>query len=64
MDRGPLQDLEGLTSVTIREAIDQGLHEHLDHIQIALQSLANALAAVYFDDEEAVEEQTQSQAMG
>ena len=64
MDRGPLQDLEGLTSVTIREAIDQGLHEHLDHIQIALQSLANALAAIYFDDEEAVEEQTQSQAMG
>ncbi len=64
MDRGPLQDLEGLTSVTIREAIDQGLHEHLDHIQIALQSLANALAAIYFDDEEAIEEQTQSQAMG
>jgi uncharacterized alpha-E superfamily protein len=51
-DLGPLKDLEGLTSVTIREAIDQGLHEHLDRIQIALHALANTLAAVYFDPEE------------
>jgi len=64
IDLGPLQDLEGLISITIREAIDQGLHDYLDRIQIALQSLANALAAVYFDDEEATEAQSQSQAMG
>jgi uncharacterized alpha-E superfamily protein len=62
-DPGPLNDLEGLISLTIREAIEQGLHEHLDKIQIALQSLANALSAVYFDQEEAPQ-QTAIQAMG
>ena len=64
MDLGPLHDLEGLISITIREAIDQGLHDYLDRIQIALQSLATALAAIYFDDEEATEMQSQSQATG
>jgi uncharacterized alpha-E superfamily protein len=66
LDLGPLQDLEGLVSVTIKEAIDQGLHEHLDKIQIALHSLANALATVYFDADEALQaqSQSQSQAMG
>jgi len=58
----PLRDLERLTSVTINEAIDHGLHEHLDRIQIALQALTSALAAVYFETEEG--EQEQSQSMG
>ena len=60
-DRSALQDLEGMISITIREAIDLGLHEHLDRIQIALQDLATALAMVYFDTEEVSQTQGQSQ---
>jgi uncharacterized alpha-E superfamily protein len=51
LDPGPLRDLEGLTSVTINEAIDHGLHEHLESIQVALQTLTSALASVHFETE-------------
>lgn len=66
LDRSALQDLEGLVSLTIGEAIDRGLHDHLDHMQLALQTLVNALATVYFDTEEnyRTQSQMQTQSMG
>ena len=59
--------LENLVTIPIDDAIARGLHEHLDGIQVSLQTLVNAIASVYFDTEEAyllTQEQSQSQGEG
>jgi len=66
LDQTALHVLESIVSIPIDQAINSGLHEHLDGMQVALQALVNALATVYFDSEEEylTQSQSQSQSMG
>lgn len=48
-----LAELKAQMSFTIRQAIDGGLHEFLDQVQINLQRLAGAIATSYFGAEPA-----------
>ncbi len=46
-----LADLKTQLDVSIRNAIDNGLHEFLDRVQINLQRLADAISRTYFGTE-------------
>lgn len=46
-----MTELEAQMTYTIEQAIDEGLHEYLDRVQINLQSLASAIAKSYFGAE-------------
>jgi uncharacterized alpha-E superfamily protein len=46
-----LAELKAQMTINIRQAIDGGLHEFLDQVQINLQHLAGAIATTYFGAE-------------
>jgi uncharacterized alpha-E superfamily protein len=59
---GALQNLEQQMALTIDQAIDRGMHEYLDGLQLQLLQLGQEIAETYFDhDESPTSEQSQTQ---